>query len=215
MVGLGKSPTVEQPRARATCARQTVIASRADLNYADEIGQYLHKPQILLLTWYVKVRPGSDRHSERGAAAVEFALVSSLLFTIMFGVIQYGLFFNDALSTRQGVREGTRQGVVRNFAPCGTESTDMGRLKCNTRLQIDAVTGTEYVKVVRPLTWAKTQPLIVCAMVKSDGALGLLPMPNGGWIGYRIQMSIEQDATPLPTGASTSDPLPAGVTYPC
>jgi len=52
-------------------------------------------------------------------------------------------------------------------------------------------------------------------MVNSDGGVGLLPMPNGGWIRAKTQMSIEQDATPLPTGASTSDALPAGVTYPC
>src|SRR5689334_20115931 len=87
---------------------------------------------------------------EDGAAVVEFALVSTLLFLIMFGVLQYGLYFNDALSTRQGVREGARQGVVRNFTAqpgCTSETTDMDRLRCNTRKQIDALTGTEYVKV--------------------------------------------------------------------
>jgi hypothetical protein len=149
---------------------------------------------------------------------VEFALVSSLLFLIMFGVLQYGLYFNDALSARQGVREGARQGVVRNFTPlpgCASEPTDMDKLRCNTRKQIDALTGTEYVKVVRPTTWAKTQPLTVCSVVKSEGAVGLLPMPSGGWISTSTQMSIEQDATPLPTGTTTSDTLPSGVSYPC
>ena len=166
------------------------------------------------------VRPRGRHPSacESGAATVEFALVSTLLFTIMFGIIQYGLYFNDALSTRQGVREGVRQGVVRNFTAmpgCGSEPTDMDKLRCNTKVQIDALTGTEYVKVVRPATWAKTQPLIVCAMVKSEGAVGLLPMPKGGWIASKTEMSIEQDATPLPTGTTTSDTLPAGVSYPC
>ncbi len=153
--------------------------------------------------------------AESGAAVVEFALVSVLLFTIMFGILQYGLYFNDALSTRQGVREGVRQGVVRNFVACGGESTDMGKLKCETKRQIDAVTGTEYVKVIAPPVWKKTAPLVVCAMVKSDGAVGLLPMPNGGWITSSTQMSIEQDATPLPTGATVADTLPAGVTWSC
>ena len=40
----------------------------------------------------------------------------------------------------------------------------------------------------------------MCALVKSDGVIGLLPMPNGGWISSTTQMSIEQDAAPLPTG---------------
>lgn len=161
------------------------------------------------------IRGGRFHRSDDGAATVEFALVSGILFTVMFGVIQYGLYFNDALSTRQGVREGARQGVVRNFQACGGETTDMGKLKCNTRNQIDALTGTEYVKVVMPATWSKTQPLVVCSMVKSNGGIGLLPMPNDGWISSKTQMSIEQDSTPLPTGTTTSDALPAGVSYPC
>jgi hypothetical protein len=50
-------------------------------------------------------------------------------------------------------------------------------------------------------------------MVKSDGALGLLPMPNGGWILSKTQMSIEQATTPLPTGFASADTLPTGVTW--
>ena len=53
--------------------------------------------------------------TDRGAAAVEFALVSTLLFTVIFGILKYGLYFNDALSTRNGVREAVREGVVARF----------------------------------------------------------------------------------------------------
>ncbi len=156
------------------------------------------------------------RRRENGAAAVEFALVMPILFLAVFGIIQYGLWFNDSLNVRQGVREAVRMGVVRNFPACGGESTDTGRLHCQAKLQINALTGTEYVKVVTPATWAKNNPLIVCALVKSDGVIGLLPMPNGGWISSTTQMSIEQDAPPLPTGGSTQDALPAGApAYPC
>jgi hypothetical protein len=153
--------------------------------------------------------------AESGAAAVEFALVSVLLFTLMFGIIQYGLYFNDALSTRQGVREGVRQGVVRNFVACGGETTDTGKLKCETKRQIDTLTGTKYVKVIMPSVWKKAAPLTVCAMVKSGGGIGLLPLPNDGWITSSTQMSIEQDATPLPTGTTVADTLPVGVAWSC
>lgn len=158
-----------------------------------------------------------DRGAE-GAAAVEFALVMPILFLVMFGILQYGLWFNDSLNTRQGVREAARQGVVRNFASCGSAANDMDTLKCNAKLQISALTGTEYVKVVKPATWAKSEPLVVCALVRSQGAVGILPMPNGGWISSTTQMSIEQDAVPLPTGTTTQDTLPAGAPaagYPC
>ena len=159
--------------------------------------------------------PTQNGRDQAGAATVEFALVCTLLLTIVFGIVQYGLYFNDALSARQGIREGARMGVVRNFPACGGESTDMDKLRCNTKKQIDALTPSVYVKVVRPTTWAKTQPLTVCTMVKSNGAIGLLPMPKGGWVSSSIQMSIEQDATPLPTGSTTWDTLPAGESYPC
>ena len=169
----------------------------------------------------------SRTRTEDGAAAVEFALVSSLLFVLVFGIIQYGFYFNDSMDVRQGVREASRMGVVRNFATdprCTSASDDMARLRCTTAIQINpaatsaqltAGTSGVYVKVVKPATWAKTQPLVVCAVSKSSGASGMLPMPDGGYVSGSTQMSIEQDAAPLPTGVTTSDPLPSGLTYPC
>ena len=148
---------------------------------------------------------------------VEFALVSSLLFTVLIGMLQYGLFFNDALGTRQGVREAVRQGVVKRFDGVNEHGTactglDLPRLACATKGQVDPLTGNIYVKVVKPATWKRSEPLVVCAMVSSDGAIGLLPMPNGGWIRSRTMMSIEKDDS-TPTGATTADALPAGMNW--
>jgi Flp pilus assembly protein TadG len=154
---------------------------------------------------------GSARRRVRsasGAAAVEFALVSGLLFLVLFGIIQYGLYFNDSLNARQGVREAARLGVVKNFSS-GTGATDMAKLRDLTGKQVDALTGTTYVMVKPASPWKKGSALTVCAMVHSDGAVGLLPMPNGGWITSKTQMSIEQD-TPAATGSTQSDTLPTG-----
>jgi hypothetical protein len=151
-----------------------------------------------------------SRRDETGAAAVEFALVTPILFLLVFGIIQYGLWFNDSLNTRQGVREAARMGVVGNYgATAGCAGSGMQKLACEATQQIDAVTGTEYVKV-NAASWTKGQPLVVCAYVKSDGGVGLLPMPGGGWIFSRTQMSIEK-ATPAPSPlAGLSSALPAG-----
>ena len=161
------------------------------------------------------VRTVGDRsRSTDGAAAVEFALVSGVFFLVLFGIIQYGLYFNDALNARQGVREAARQGVVRNFPACGSATTDLDKLRCNTRKEIGAITGPAYVKVVTPTGgWTKAKPLTVCAMVKSDGGIGMLPMPHGGWISSKTAMSIEQATAPLPTGTAGADALPAGVDW--
>jgi hypothetical protein len=57
-------------------------------------------------------RSGGRR--ERGAALVEFGIVFPLLFLLVSGIIDFGLAFSDLNSTRQGVREGARQAVVRH-----------------------------------------------------------------------------------------------------
>jgi hypothetical protein len=154
------------------------------------------------------------RRTDSGAAAVEFALVSVVFFLLLFGIIQYGLYFNDSLNTRQGVREAARQGIVRNFPDCGSAATDLDKLKCNTKEEIGAITGETYVKVVTPASgWEKAKPLKICAMVQSEGAIGLLPMPHGGWILSQTSMSIEQADVPLPTGSASADTLPAGASW--
>ena len=148
------------------------------------------------------------RRSSRGAAAVEFALVMPILFLIMFGIIQYGLWFNDSLNTRQGVREGARLGVVQSFSETGCSGSDMQKLACKTTKRIDALSGTAYVKVSAS-SWAKGQPLTVCALVKTD-IPGLLPMPSDGWIFSKTQMSIEKTTTTPSPLTATSAALPAG-----
>jgi Flp pilus assembly protein TadG len=46
--------------------------------------------------------------SERGAAAVEFALVMPLLFLLVFGIIEFGFIFQKELSVTHAAREGVR-----------------------------------------------------------------------------------------------------------
>ncbi len=55
-------------------------------------------------------RVGMQR--ETGAAAVEFAIISGLLFTLLFGTIQYGLYFWSLQSGAQASREAARQAAV-------------------------------------------------------------------------------------------------------
>ena len=47
-----------------------------------------------------------------GAAAVEFALVSLLLLTLLFGIIQYGYFFFQSTAAESAAREGARAAAV-------------------------------------------------------------------------------------------------------
>lgn len=49
---------------------------------------------------------------ERGAAALEFALVAPIFIMLLFGVISFGLVFAQQLALSNGARQAARAGVV-------------------------------------------------------------------------------------------------------
>lgn len=57
-------------------------------------------------------RPQLRKQSERGAAAVEFAIVLSLLLMFVFGTIQFGIAFNRNQGLQAAAREGARTASV-------------------------------------------------------------------------------------------------------
>ena len=60
---------------------------------------------------FIRQRPTeSPRRAprERGAAAVELALVAPLLMALVFGIISFGTAYNTKISLTSGVREGAR-----------------------------------------------------------------------------------------------------------
>lgn len=63
-------------------------------------------------------RPRPRRRGERGAAAVEFAIVLPLLLLIVFATIQYGLYFWAAQTGSSAISVAARQLTVGN---CDTE----------------------------------------------------------------------------------------------
>jgi Flp pilus assembly protein TadG len=57
------------------------------------------------------------RRGDDGAAAVEFALVSVLLLTLLFGIVQYGYYFFQSQSATSSAREGARLAAV-GYSDC-------------------------------------------------------------------------------------------------
>lgn len=53
-------------------------------------------------------RKGSHARSERGAAAVEAALVTPLLILLVFGIVEYGMLFKDSLAVTSSIRSAAR-----------------------------------------------------------------------------------------------------------
>ncbi len=61
---------------------------------------------------------------DRGAAAVEFALVLPLLLSLLFGIIEFGWAYGQMLDVRHGAREGARLVAVNDF-PAGKTADDL------------------------------------------------------------------------------------------
>jgi len=71
---------------------------------------------------------GHRRHtqrirSERGQAAVEFALVAPLLIALLLAVLEVGIAFNNYITVTDAARAGARKAVVARVA--GLSTTDI------------------------------------------------------------------------------------------
>lgn len=73
-------------------------------------------------------RAGRTRRDERGAAAVEFALVLPLLLLLLFGVIAYGYMLSFRGSMSQAAAEGARAAAV---------SVDASKRESNARAAVE------------------------------------------------------------------------------
>ncbi len=62
------------------------------------------------------------RDRERGAAAVEFALVLPLFILLIFGTMEAGWFFSQQVEIRNAAREGARLAVV-DYGTAGEVTT--------------------------------------------------------------------------------------------
>lgn len=79
---------------------------------------------------------------ERGAAAVEFALLLPLLLLLVFGIVQYGLYFWAVQGGSDIARSAARRAAVGDPATCATFQTAVRR-------DIDSLTGTGAGATVR------------------------------------------------------------------
>ena len=164
-----------------------------------------------------RLRHGAQDAGDRGATAVEFALIAPLLVLLVIGIIEYGLWFSDSLSVRQGVREAARQGVVANFGDttsCGltgasTSDPNSLALMCTAQDRIGGITGDPAVMVMAPEGWVRGKPLIVCAQFKNGVGTGIVPMPNDRFIQSQVEMSIEK-TDPAETLATGFETAPSG-----
>ena len=93
-------------------------------------------------------------HSERGAAAVEFALVFPLLVTLLLGIMEFGRVYNVQVSVSSAAREGARvmaihkdQTKARNAVRAGSPS--LAPQVSDSQITFSPVTGCPVGSVVK------------------------------------------------------------------
>lgn len=158
-----------------------------------------------------KWRRVRGRTHDRGAAAVEFAFVVPLLLLLVMGILDYGRFFFDSVSLRQGAREAARQAVVQLYAASCTTGTVGERIACSAKAASDITIGAP--KVYIPAVtggWAQGKQLLVCMESKETGT-GFVPFPANGILRTKTYMSIEVGSVVVPT--YSADTAPSGVAW--
>lgn len=63
------------------------------------------------------IRQRTQWHNDRGATALEFAIVAPLLLILIIGMLEFGLMYNAQLAITHGAREGARLASVDTYDP--------------------------------------------------------------------------------------------------
>jgi len=152
---------------------------------------------------------------DRGAAAVEFALVATVLFPLLFAVVDYGIYFADVIAVQRSAGEIARAATLSTGGPAGVGGLDpAGVAGCpqtgplaTDPLQLAAcvaagrtrtLTGTVHARArsldaagAPLLDWGTGGTLRLCVVSVHPPILPLIPFPNGGRIEARVDMPVE------------------------
>jgi Flp pilus assembly protein TadG len=136
------------------------------------------------------------RRAQRGAAAVEFALVVIPLLALMLGVIQFGYYFFSSQSASSAARETARRMIV---GDC-TNQTDALHFATqqanvhNLSLTFGAPGAGRY-DVTSPGSMPAVGQVLRVVVTADANTINFVPLPNGGQVRRVVDARVE-DANP-------------------
>jgi Flp pilus assembly protein TadG len=109
------------------------------------------------------LKTGLRRRDDKGAAAVEFALIMPILLILLFGIIQYGFYFYAMQAGSSAVGDAARRVAVGN---------------CQTTAQVQTLIYNK----LGPATTASSSSGVTTTVsyTNSDGSSGTAPGEIGG-----------------------------------
>lgn len=136
------------------------------------------------------------RRNERGAEAVEFALIMPILLLLVFGIIQYGFYFWAMQGGAAAAREAARMSAVGRPAECDDFEDEVSS-------KISAVShGSEVIKrsfVDRDASSTLTvgDDVVISLTFNSfDLNMPLIPFVDNGTVAETAQARVEYLPTP-------------------
>ena len=137
------------------------------------------------------------RRSESGATAVEFALVMVPLIALLFGLIQYGLYFWAMQGGSDIARSAARLAAVGDPASCADVGAQKGFVS-QVKDQIGSFGNKTGAKVTRtyttatPGTVAVGDTVLVQVKFKSiDMHFPFVPFIDNGWVEQSAQARVD------------------------
>lgn len=142
---------------------------------------------------------------DRGAVAVEFALIFPLLLVIVFGLIQYGFYFWSMQGGSAAAREGARRAAVGKPVSCSDfKAYVKDRIGSTTGDGSTLVVTRTYKDYVSPFT-KRTAPtevqlgdvVTVTVRFKSyDLNFPFVPFIEDGWVAQSADSRVENIDSP-------------------
>lgn len=154
----------------------------------------------------VRAAMAKVRRQERGAAAVEFAIVVPLLLLLLFGIISYGMMLSFRQSLSQAAAEGARAAAV---APKSPTDPQYGPQQQAAAAIANAL-GSGYSCADGALTKAGTQ--VGTCVIAPTSACTASADPPSATCTYTVTLSYDYKDNPAVPNPPLV-PIPQTITY--
>jgi Flp pilus assembly protein TadG len=141
----------------------------------------------------VHLRAGWRRRAdERGAVAVEMALLLPILLILVLGIVQYGLWFYARQGGSDAARDAARRAAVGDPATCAAfraqVAADLGSYRENPE---DTVITRTYQKADPARVQVGDTVTVKVAFDSHDMNVPLVPVPKDGRVDLTVKARVE------------------------